>query len=70
MDSRVCPTLANVIINVADEKDLFGTGFANPAEAHNEYDNDERVIGIITRGIGSERADPVVVERCTWMQVR
>ena len=71
MDSRLCPRLVNVILNVADEVDLFGFGrFANPVDAHNGYENDERVIALITQGIGHERAAPVMAERCSWLETR
>ena len=69
VDSRICPSLVNVILNVADLISLFGAGqFANPIMAHSAYDDDERVIGLITRGIGNDHADPRVVERCEWMR--
>ena len=71
MDSRLCPTMVNVCINVAEVTDLFGLGqIANPMAAHTDYDNDERVIGLITRGIGHPRAAPIVKERCVWMETR
>ena len=69
LDSRVCPTLTNVILNVAPVKDLFGFGdVANPMSAHTSYDNDARVIGLIARGIGGPDTDPVVRERCVWIE--
>lgn len=69
LDSRICPTLTNVILNVAPVKDLFGLGdVANPMSAHTSYDNDARVIGLITRGIGGPDTDPVVRERCVWIE--
>lgn len=69
IDSRLCPTLTNVILNVAPLTQLFGLGeVANPMAAHTEYDNDERVIGLIVHGIGHENVAPVVAERCQWME--
>jgi len=69
LDSRICPTLTNVILNVAPVKDLFGFGdVANPMSAHISYDNDSRVIGLITRGIGGPDTDPEVLERCIWIE--
>ncbi len=69
VDSRICPSLVNVILNVADTVSLLGAGqFANPLTAHSAYDDDERVIGLITRGIGNDHVDPRVVERCEWMR--
>ena len=68
MDSRLCPTLTNVILNVAEVVNVFGTEFANPLTAHTEYDNDQRVIGLLTKGIGAGDVDPVVARRCTWLE--
>ncbi len=69
VDSRICPSLVNVILNVADLVSLLGAGqFANPLTAHSAYDDDDRVIGLITRGIGNDHVDPRVVERCEWMR--
>jgi hypothetical protein len=68
VDSRLCPTLTNVIINVADVQNVFGGEFANPLTAHTEYDNDKRIIGLLTKGIGSGVTDPAVADRCTWLE--
>jgi hypothetical protein len=69
MDSRLCPTLTNVILNVAEVKNLFGAGtLANPLEAHTGYENDSRVIALIARGIGNDWTAPEVKERCTWLE--
>lgn len=69
VDSRICPSLVNVVLNVADLISFFGVGqFANPLTAHSEYDDDERVIGLITRGIGNDHVDPEVAERCEWVE--
>jgi hypothetical protein len=69
LDSRLCPTLTNVILNVAPLTDLFGLGqIANPMTAHTDYDNDERVIALIARGIGGEEVAPVVADRCQWLE--
>jgi hypothetical protein len=70
VDSRLCPRQVNVTINVAPVSDLIGLGqFANPLAAHVEYENDDRVIGLITRGIGQPETAPVVKDRCTWLKV-
>jgi hypothetical protein len=69
VDSRICPSLVNVVLNVAEIINLFGVGqFANPLTAHSAYDNDERVIGLITQGIGNDHVDPEVAERCEWIE--
>ncbi len=70
MDSRMCPVLVNVIINIAEVKKLLGVELAAAGEAHTDYDNDERVIKLIARGMSEDKADPVIKERCQWMEVR
>jgi hypothetical protein len=70
VDSRLCPKQVNVTINIAPVRSILGVGeLANPLAAHVDYDDDERVIGLITRGIGQPETDPVVTERCTWLEV-
>ena len=70
MDSRICPKITNIEINVTDVTSLFGIGeFANPADAHNGYDNDEQVIKLIAHGIGHEETSEVTKERCSWQEI-
>jgi hypothetical protein len=69
VDSRLCPTLTNVILNVVNVTDLMGLGgFANPMAAHLGYSKDERVIALMTRGIGNAEQDPMISERCEWLE--
>ena len=69
LDSRLCPRIVNVSINVANVVDLFGLGeFASPAEAHGGYDNDERVIAIIANGVGNPQTADIVRTRCKWLE--
>jgi hypothetical protein len=70
VDSRLCPKQVNVTINIAQVSSVLGLGeFANPLAAHSDYDDDERVIALITRGIGQPETAAVVEERCTWLEV-
>ena len=70
VDSRLCPKQVNVTINIARVTSVLGLGeFANPLAAHSDYDDDERVISLITRGIGQPETAVVVEERCTWLEV-
>ena len=70
VNSRLCPKQVNISINIAPVSPLFGLGeFANPLSAHLDYENDPRVIGLITRGIGQPETTPVVKDRCTWQEV-
>jgi hypothetical protein len=70
MDSRLCPRMTNVSINIANVFSVFGVGeAANPGEAHSGYSGDERVIKLIVHGIGHEEAADIVKERCTMLEV-
>jgi len=69
VDSRLCPILTNVSINIVEVIDIFGVSkVANPLTAHTEYDNDERVIALMVNGIGNDNVDPLVEERCLWTE--
>ena len=67
-DSRLCPRITNVILNVAPVGSLLGLEAANPLEAHVGYDNDERVIALIAKGFQPGAIDPLVQARCTWLE--
>jgi len=70
MDSRICPRMINVSINIAEVISLFGLGeFASPGEAHNGYSGDERLIKLIVHGIGHEGAADLIKERCTMLEI-
>lgn len=71
LDSRLCPEIVNVTINVAPVTTLpvFGT-FANPLAAHNDYEADARVIGLIMHGVGAPGTAPVVARQCRWVETR
>ncbi len=69
MDSRLCPKVTNVTINVAKPISLFGfSDVASPLEAHSAYDHDDRVIALIANGIGHSAQSPLVKDRCTWLE--
>ncbi len=69
LDSRLCPRITNIILNVAHPTSVFGlTDFANPLEAHVGYDHDERVIALISHGIGQGDEAQVIKDRCTWLE--
>ena len=70
IDSRICPTVVNVSLNVAPEQDVFGTfSFANPALAHNGYIEDDRVITLIANGMHRNRPSPLIEKSCKWMKI-
>jgi hypothetical protein len=69
IESRLCPSVTNVTINVANVSSLLGLGeLANPMSAHIGYDADERVGGLIAQGAGHPNVAAIVAERCTWRE--
>ncbi|MCK5728887.1 MAG: hypothetical protein KAH08_06660 [Methylococcales bacterium] len=69
LDSRLCFEVTNININVATVYDIFNLGkVANPLEAHIGYDTDDRVIGLIAKGIGHNETAKIVKERCRWIE--
>ncbi len=69
IESRLCPSVTNVTINVAAVNSLLGLGdVANPLSAHSGYGADERVGGLLARGAGTPNVAPIVAERCTWRE--
>lgn len=71
IDSRLCPQVVNVTLNVAPTTTLPVIGdFASPLAAHNDYEADERVIGLITHGIGAGKTASAVAARCQWLETR
>jgi len=65
VDSRLCIDTTNIDINVADVIGAFGIDYANPLDAHNGYETDERVIALIAYGVGNkEDTSPIINESC------
>ncbi len=70
LDSRICPSITNVSINIAKVVSLFGMGtFANPGTAHTGYGGDDRVVKLIVHGIGHDGAADLIKERCTMLKI-
>ena len=69
VDSRLCPRVTNISINVARPVNLFGLSeVANPVSAHGAYDNDERVIDIMANGVGQGPDWAELEARCSWIE--
>jgi hypothetical protein len=69
VESRLCPSVTNVTINVVGVNALLGLGdVANPLSAHTGYGADERVGALIAKGAGHPGVAPLVAERCTWRE--
>ena len=59
----------NLSVNVVDPINFFGIGeFVNPMAAHDAYEDDERVIGLMVGGVGYDETDPKVAAECTWLE--
>ncbi|MGF1612853.1 MAG: hypothetical protein ACFCVA_02800 [Gammaproteobacteria bacterium] len=71
IDSQICPQVVNVSVNVAPVMSIPVIGeVANPLMAHNDYEADERVIGLMVHGIGTPHTAPAVQTVCKWMKTR
>ncbi len=69
LDSRLSPEVVNVSVNIVDAIDLFGMGeFVNPMAAHDSYEDDERVIGLMVGGVGYGETNPKVAAECSWLE--
>jgi len=69
IDSRLCPSVTNVVINIADVAGIFGKEFANPMKAHIDYEIDGRVMDLLVGGFSEEYARPEARERCEFIEV-
>ena len=68
LDSRLCPKVTNVILQVTDEIKLpVVGGFASPQSAHSDYDMDERVIELMTDG-ATHIEEKKVPASCRWIE--
>jgi hypothetical protein len=69
IESRLCPSVTNVTINVVSVNSRLGLGdVANPLSAHSGYGPDGRVEALIARGAGNPDVAPLVAERGTWRE--
>ena len=68
IDSRLCPEVINVNINVTDVKSAFGLEFANPAAAHSGYHEDDRVVALVADGLMRNNMNDLVADKCRWIQ--
>jgi hypothetical protein len=69
LDSRMCPAVTNIHINVADRISAFGIEVVNPIAAHGNYNSDERVIELITRGNTELEKNELLSRRCRVIQI-
>lgn len=69
-DSRICPQVTNVSVNVAPEIMAFGFGFVNPVDAHTAYDNSAKVINLMTHGTAEFADDSFLKEKCYFVELK
>lgn len=68
VDSRLCPKVTNVLIQVAPTRSIFGQEIANPLAAHTEYEVDSRVLKMLVSGYGKSHGQDEVKERCEFIE--
>jgi len=68
VDSRLCPKVTNVLIEIAPIKSIFGQEIANPLVAHTGYDLDSRVLKMLVSGFGKSHGQDEVKERCEFIE--
>jgi hypothetical protein len=71
IDSRLCPEVVNVVLNVAPIQSIPVIGeFANPRAAHSNYEADARVIDLMVNGLDSNQPSQLVQQQCRWTETR
>ncbi|MBY0512227.1 MAG: hypothetical protein K2P94_19000 [Rhodospirillaceae bacterium] len=65
IDSRLCATTTNVVVGVARPVSLAVTSMASPQVAHTAYDNDGRVLTLMTEGLSQAHQPP---QGCSWLR--
>ena len=64
MDSRLCASTTNVEVAVAKPVSLGVTSLASPQVAHSAYETDDRVLDLMTQGLGAHEPPT----GCTWLK--
>ncbi len=68
VDSRLCPKVTNVLIQVASTRKIFGKEIANPLAAHTGYEKDSRVLKMLVSGYGKSHGQDEVKKRCEFIE--
>ncbi|MBD1390499.1 hypothetical protein IC617_13745 [Neiella sp. HB171785] len=70
VDPRLCPTLVNVVTEVAAPINLFGLArIAEPMAAHKSYFTDDKVLDVIVFGLNGAMSSDDGHEACEWHDV-
>lgn len=70
IDSRICPRVTNVSVNVAPVISAFGVQIVDPITAHTNYDNNENVINLITHGTENFDEDKNLDQKCHFIEMK
>lgn len=70
LDSRLCPLVSNVTVNVAPEIAAFGIGVVNPITAHTAYDTNKKVISLMVSGTENFKADTTLNHMCRMISLK
>ena len=70
LDSRICPFVTNVNLNIIEPVSAFGISAVNPLAAHTNYDNDGRVLEIITQGTQDNVNEAITSEKCYFYETQ
>jgi hypothetical protein len=69
VDSRLCPQVTNVLLEVAPVKSILGLQeVANPEVAHTGYETDSRVLEMLVSGFGKAHGHEEVRTRCEFIE--
>jgi hypothetical protein len=70
IDSRLCPVITNVTIQIAEVRNLFlfTSEVANPLVAHSDYEIDSRVLKMLVSGFGRDHGQEEVKSRCEFIE--
>jgi len=69
VDSRLCPSVTNVLIEVAPVTSILGLQeIANPQTAHTEYETDSRILKMLVSGFGKTHGHEEPRARCEFIE--
>jgi hypothetical protein len=69
VDSRLCPQVTNVSLQVAPITSILGLQeIANPEAAHTEYEVDSRVLKMLVSGFGKTHGHEEAKARCEFLE--
>ncbi len=70
IDSRMCVNVTNVSLNIENPISAFGVSVVNPVAAHTQYDNDSRVIDLISYGSKVSTIGHVLYQQCRVIELK